>query len=43
MVSILTLTYQRHHLLEEAIQSYLLQYQNYKECSEMVIINDSLK
>lgn len=41
MVSILTLTYQRHHLLEEAIQSYLLQYERYKDCSEMVIINDS--
>lgn len=40
-ISILTLTYQRHHLLEEAIQSYLLQYERYKEQSEMVIINDS--
>jgi hypothetical protein len=41
MVSILTLTYQRHHLLEEAIQSYLLQYEPWKYQSEMVIINDS--
>jgi hypothetical protein len=41
MVSILTLTYQRHHLLEEAIHSYLLQYEPYKHQSEMVVINDS--
>jgi len=41
MISILTLTYQRKHLLEEAIQSYLLQYEPYKFQSEMVIINDS--
>lgn len=41
MVSILTLTYQRHHLLEEAIYSYLLQYESYKHHSEMVVINDS--
>lgn len=41
MVSILTLTYQRKHLLEEAIHSYLLQYERYKTNSEMVIINDS--
>ena len=38
MISVLTLTYQRHHLLEEAIQSFLLQ--DYKD-GEMVIINDS--
>ena len=38
MISVLTLTYQRHHLLEEAIQSFLLQ--NREDC-EMVIINDS--
>jgi glycosyltransferase involved in cell wall biosynthesis len=38
MISVLTLTYQRHHLLEEAIQSYLLQDWKY---SQMVIINDS--
>jgi len=41
MVSILTLTYQRHQLLEEAIKSYLLQYEGHKDTSEMVIINDS--
>lgn len=41
MISILTLTYQRHHLLEEAIQSYLLQLKGYETISEMVIINDS--
>jgi len=39
MISVLTLTYKRHHLLEEAIQSFLLQ--NNKN-SEIVIINDSL-
>lgn len=39
MISVLTLTYQRHHLLEEAIQSFLLQ--NREDC-EMVIINDSV-
>jgi glycosyltransferase involved in cell wall biosynthesis len=38
MISVLTLTYQRHNLLEEAIQSFLLQ--NHQK-SEMVIINDS--
>lgn len=38
MISILTLTYQRHELLEEAIHSYLLQ--NWKG-SEMVVVNDS--
>jgi glycosyltransferase involved in cell wall biosynthesis len=38
MISILTLTYQRHNLLEEAIQSFLLQ--NHEK-SEMVIVNDS--
>lgn len=41
MVSILTLTYQRKSLLEEAIQSYLLQYERYKNDTEMVVINDS--
>lgn len=41
MVSILTLTYQRHHLLEEAIQSYLLQLKGFENTTEMVIINDS--
>lgn len=39
MISVLTLTYQRHHLLEEAMQSFLLQCDDY-DC-EMVIINDS--
>lgn len=42
MISILTLTYQRHHLLEEAIQSYLLQLDGFNNISEMVIINDSV-
>jgi glycosyltransferase involved in cell wall biosynthesis len=41
MISVLTLTYQRHQLLEEAIESYLRQ--DYKGESEMVIINDSPK
>ena len=39
MISVLTLTYQRHKILEEAIQSYLCQ--NFEGESEMVIINDS--
>lgn len=38
MLSILTLTYQRHELLEEAMHSFLLQLQ---DDTEMVIINDS--
>ena len=38
-ISVLTLTYQRHHLLEEAIYSFLQQ-ENYED-SEMVVINDS--
>lgn len=38
MISVLTLTYQRHHILEEAIQSYLLQQHG---SSEMVVVNDS--
>jgi glycosyltransferase involved in cell wall biosynthesis len=38
IISVLTLTYQRHQLLEEAIQSFLLQ--DYEGDSEMVIIND---
>lgn len=38
MISVLTLTYQRHKILEEAIQSYLLQ-KNIEQ-TEMVIIND---
>lgn len=39
MISILTLTYKRPHLLEEAIQSFLSQ-ENPPEC-EMVVINDN--
>jgi glycosyltransferase involved in cell wall biosynthesis len=39
MISVLTITYKRHHLLEEAIQSFLLQ-ELPPEC-EMVIINDN--
>lgn len=38
MISVLTLTYQRHHLLEEAIESFRRQY---SKDDEMVIINDS--
>jgi len=37
MISVLTPTYQRHHLLEEAIESFLRQDGEY----EMVVINDS--
>jgi len=37
MISVLTLTYKRHHLLEEAIESFLQQ----KKGGEMVIINDN--
>lgn len=39
MISVLTLTYKRHHLLEEAIESFLRQNCNYP--CEMVIINDN--
>jgi glycosyltransferase involved in cell wall biosynthesis len=39
MISVLTLTYKRHHLLEEAIQSFLAQ-ENPPEC-ERVVINDN--
>jgi glycosyltransferase involved in cell wall biosynthesis len=39
MISVLTLTYKRPHLLEEAIESFLAQ-ENAPEC-EMVIINDN--
>lgn len=41
MISVLTLTYQRHHLLEEAIESFLRQ--NFTGESEMLIVNDSPK
>ena len=40
MISVLTLTYKRHHLLEEAIQSFLLQ-ENPPEDCEIVVINDN--
>lgn len=39
MISVLTLTYRRHYLLEEAIQSFLEQ--DFDGLSELVIINDS--
>jgi len=38
MISVLTLTYKRHHLLEEAIESFLRQDNSYE--NEMVVIND---
>ena len=38
-ISVLTLTYKRYHILEEAIQSFLIQ--DYSGESEMVIINDA--
>jgi glycosyltransferase involved in cell wall biosynthesis len=41
MISVLTITYQRSHLLEEAIESFLRQ--NFTGESEMIIINDSDK
>jgi len=40
MISILTITYKRHHLLEEAIESFLKQGVTLA-FSEMVIINDN--
>ena len=40
MISVLTLTYKRHHLLEEAIQSFLFQEID-NNLTEMVIINDN--
>lgn len=40
MISVLTITYKRHHLLEEAIQSFLAQ-ELPPEC-EMVVINDNV-
>lgn len=39
MISVLTITYQRHALLEEAIESFLRQ----SEYFEMVVVNDSPK
>lgn len=38
MISVLTITYKRYHLLEECIHSFLLQ--NRKDC-EMFVINDN--
>lgn len=38
MISVFTMTYKRHHLLEEAIQSFLAQ--NNDVC-EMVVLNDN--
>ena len=38
MISVLTITYKRHHLLEECIESFLMQD---SPVSEMVIINDN--
>jgi glycosyltransferase involved in cell wall biosynthesis len=40
MISVLTITYKRHHLLEEAIQSFLAQ--ELPPESEIVIINDNV-
>ena len=40
MISVLTLTYKRHHLLEEAIESFLKQQTD--DC-EMVVINDNVE
>jgi len=37
MISVLTITYKRHHLLEEAIESFLKQ----EADGEMVIVNDN--
>jgi glycosyltransferase involved in cell wall biosynthesis len=39
MISVLTITYKRHHLLEEAIESFLRQQTTID--SEMVVINDN--
>lgn len=39
MISVITLTYKRHHILEEAIESFLRQ--NRPDC-EMVIVNDAV-
>jgi glycosyltransferase involved in cell wall biosynthesis len=39
MISVLTLTYKRHHLLEEAIKSFLSQ--DIRNNFEMVVINDN--
>ena len=39
MISVLTITYKRHHLLEEAIESFLKQ-EGAENC-EMVVVNDN--
>lgn len=39
MISVLTLTYKRHHILEEALQSFLLQKVDHPK--EMIILNDA--
>lgn len=39
MISVLTLTYQRHYLLEEAMESFLRQ--DFSGESEMLIVNDN--
>lgn len=39
MISVVTLTYKRRHILEEAIQSFLNQ--DFKGDSEMLVVNDS--
>lgn len=39
MISVVTLTYRRYHLLEEAIHSYLMQ--DFDGESEMIVINDA--
>lgn len=39
MISVLTITYKRHHLLEEAIQSFLVQ--DKMNLCEMIIVNDN--
>jgi glycosyltransferase involved in cell wall biosynthesis len=41
MISVLTLTYKRHHLLEEAIESFLQQEGIDLSKQEMVVINDN--
>ena len=41
MISVLTITYKRHHLLEEAIESFLQQESEMILSREMVIINDN--
>lgn len=41
MISVLTITYKRHHLLEEAIESFLQQESKMILSREMVIINDN--